>query len=107
VILQTYLTAKNERKPRVRFGSTPVPETVESDLPAAGVIIFTYFRMHPEPAAQMRVPDDALAVYVLNVLPGGARGLAIAALMSALLTSLEGGMAALSACLQVDYLQRA
>jgi SSS family solute:Na+ symporter len=75
-------------------------------FPALGVIIFVYFRDHPADRALMRVADDALPVFILQVLPAGARGLALAGIMAALLTSLQGGLAALAACVQVDYLQR-
>jgi SSS family transporter len=107
VILQTYLTAKSEREAKGSLwynGFFLKPLSLV--FPVLGAIIFVYFHEHPQAAAPMRVPDDALAVFVLNVLPGGVRGLAIAALMSALLTSLAGGMAALTACVQVDFIQR-
>jgi Na+/proline symporter len=107
VMLQTYLTARSVGEAKAalwRNGFCLKPLSLL--FPMLGVVIFVYFREHPGQAALMRVNDDALPVYVLNVLPAGIRGLAIAALMSALLTSLVGGMAALSACVQVDYVQR-
>jgi len=45
-------------------------------------------------------------VFVLNVLPSGMRGLMIVAIVSAVLTSLESGMAATSASVQVDFIRR-
>ena len=54
----------------------------------------------------MSKPDDALPVFILNVLPTGIRGLAIAALLSALFTSFNSGMTALSAVVQEDFIQR-
>jgi Na+/proline symporter len=107
VILQTYLTAKSVKEAKAslwRNGLLLKPLSLV--FPVLGAILFVYFREHPAHAALVRVPDEALPVFVVNVLPAGVRGLAIAALMSALLTSLEGGMAALSACVQVDYVQR-
>jgi Na+/proline symporter len=70
------------------------------------LIIFAYFQRRPELVALMRIPDDALPVFVMHVLPSGARGLMIVALMSAVLTSIESGMAAVSAAVQVDYTRR-
>ncbi len=108
VLFQTYLTAKSEREAKGSLWySGFFLKPLSLVFPLLGVIIFVYFREHPGAAAAIRVPDDALAVFVMNVLPAGLRGLMIAALMSALLTSLEGGMAALSACVQVDFIQRA
>ncbi len=107
VVLQTYLTAKSAEEAKASlWRSGLLLKPLSLLFPTLGVIIFVYFRQHPGQAALMRVTDDALPVYVVNVLPAGVRGLAIAALVSALLTSLEGGMAALSASIQVDYVQR-
>ena len=54
----------------------------------------------------MSIPDDALPIFVTQVMPAGIRGLLIAAIMSAVLTSLGSGLAALSACIQVDFVRR-
>jgi SSS family transporter len=107
VLLQTYLTAKgvDEAKKSLWFNGLFL-KPLSLIFPALGIVIFVHFRGHPEHAALMRIPDDALPVFVLNVLPAGARGLAIAALMSALLTSVGSGLAALSSSLQIDFLQR-
>jgi solute:Na+ symporter, SSS family len=107
MILQTYLTAKSaeEAKKSLWFNGLFL-KPLSLIFPLLGIIIFAYFREHPAEAALMRIPDDALPVFVLNVLPGGVRGLAIAALMSALLTSVGSGLAALSASMQIDFIQR-
>lgn len=107
VLLQTYLTAKSvdEAKKSLWFNGLFL-KPLSLLFPLLGVIIFVYFQSHPEHASQMRAPDDALSVFIGSVLPMGLRGLAVAALLSALLTSLASGMSALSACLQVDFVQR-
>jgi SSS family transporter len=107
VVMQQYLTAKSEavaKRALWRNGIFLKPFSLI--YPFLGLIIFAYFNRHPEVAALMRVPDDALPVFVMHVLPAGARGLMIIALMSAVLTSIESGMAAVSAAVQIDYTRR-
>jgi SSS family transporter len=107
VYLQTYLTGKNEREVKAsiwRNGFVMKPFGILFSL--LGLLTFVYFQTHPEVSRLLTIPDDALPIFVTAVLPSGIRGLMIAALMSALLTSLEGGMAALSATLQIDFIRR-
>src|SRR5262249_11938986 len=54
----------------------------------------------------MRIPDDALPVFVMHVLPSGARGLMTVAMMAAVLTSVQSGLAAVSAAIQVNFVKR-
>lgn len=107
VLLQTYLTAKSAKEAKRSLKlSGFIIKPFSLIFPLLGVIIFVYYKTNPGIAATMRVPDDALPVFILNVLPAGVRGLAIAALLSALFTSLNAGMTALSAVVQVDFIQR-
>lgn len=107
VVLQTYLTAKSDvEAKRSLWRNGLVLKPMSLIFPVLGVVIFAYYRVHPEIAQLMRVPDDALPVFVVDVLPPVARGLMVAAIMAAVLTSVESGMAALSAAVQVDYVQR-
>jgi len=100
VVLQQYLTARSEavaRQSLWRNGLFLKP--VSLIYPFLGIIIFAYFHLHPEIGAKMRVPDDALPVFVMSVLPSGARGLMIVAMMAAVITSIESGMAAAAGAL--------
>jgi solute:Na+ symporter, SSS family len=107
VVLQTYLTSKDVKSARQSLWFNGLfLKPLSLIFPLLGVIIASYFETHPADRAFMRVPDDALPVFIVQVLPAGARGLALAGIMAALLTSLQGGLAALAACIQVDYLQR-
>jgi len=107
MILQTYLTARSEQEAKAslwRNGFLLKPLSLM--FPLLGLIMFVYYHYHPEVASLMRIPDDALPVFVLNVLPSGMRGLMILAIVSAALTSLGSGMAAMSAAAQVDFIRR-
>ncbi|HZQ21637.1 MAG TPA: sodium/solute symporter [Terriglobales bacterium] len=107
VLLQTYLTAKSEseaRKSIIRSGAFLKPLSLI--FPFLGLLLFGYYRAHPETAALMRIPDDALPVFVIYVLPAGIRGLMIAAILSAVMTTVCSGLTALSACVQVDFIKR-
>ncbi len=107
VVLQTYLTAKSvdeARKSLWRNGLFLKPLSLL--FPLLGLCLYTYYAVHPQDAALMSIPDDALPIFVTQVMPAGIRGLLIAAILSAVLTSLGSGLAALSACVQVDFVRR-
>jgi SSS family transporter len=107
MILQTYLTARSEvEAKRSLWRNGLILKPMSLMFPCLGLIMFVYYRAHPQVASLMRIPDDALSVFVLNVLPSGMRGLMIIAIVSAVLTSLESGMAATSAAVQVDFVRR-
>lgn len=104
VVLQTHLSAKSAaeaRKPLVRNGLLLKPLSLIFPLP--GLLLCAYFRTHPQHAALMKSSDDAAPVFVVQVMPGG---LIIAALLPAVVTSVESGLSALSACVQVDFIKR-
>lgn len=106
VVLQQYLTAKSEKEAKAslwRNGLLLKPMSLV--YPFVGLILFAYYHGHPETAKLMRVPDDALPVFVVHVLPAGARGLMIVAMVAAVLTSVQSGLAAVSAALQVNFIQ--
>jgi SSS family transporter len=107
VLLQTYLTAKNAEvaKKSLRLSGFLV-KPFSLIFPSLGVIIFCFYQLHPAIAATMRVPDEALPVFILNVMPSGLIGLAVAAILSALFSSVSSGLTAMSAVIQVDFLQK-
>lgn len=107
VLFQTYLTAKSldeAKKSLWRNGLFLKPLSLL--FPLLGLCLYTYYVVHPEHASLMMIPDDALPVFVTQVMPVGIKGLLIAGIMSAVLTSLGSGLAALSACAQVDFIKR-
>lgn len=107
VVLQTYLSAKSvteARKSLIRNGIFLKPLSLI--FPFVGLVLFAWFRAHPAEAALMRSSDDAVPVFVVQVMPAGLRGLIIAAILSAVMTSVESGLSALSACVQVDFIRR-
>ena len=107
VVLQTYLTAKSasEVKKSLRLNGFLI-KPLSLMIPVLGVIIFAYYRVNPAVASTLNVSDDALPVFILNVMPAGLVGLCVAAILSALFTSLNSGMTAMSAVLQIDYIGR-
>jgi SSS family transporter len=107
VLLQTYLSSKSVQEARAALWFNGLfLKPLSLVFPAVGVLIFVYFHEHPSAAAQMRVPDDALPVFILHAMPAGARGLAIAGILAAMLTTFQAGLSALAACVQVDYIRR-
>jgi len=106
IVLQTYMSAKSEieaKKSLVRNALFLKP--ISLIFPVLGLLIFVYFSSHPDQASLMRTPDDALPVFITQVVPAGLRGLVIAAILSAVLDSLASGLVSVAACSQVDFLQ--
>lgn len=107
MVLQTYLTAKSEREAKKALWRNALfLKPLSLVYPLLGLVMFAHFYNDQAARALIRIPDDALPVYVMNVLPVGVRGLMIVAILAAVLDSLASGMASLSAAIQVDYLQR-
>ncbi len=107
VVLQTYLTARSEteaKKSLWRNGLCLKPLSLI--FPLLGLLMFVYYHQHPEVAARMRRPDDALSVFIVHVLPQGLRGVMVVAILSAVVDSVASGMAATSAVVQVDFVRR-
>jgi SSS family transporter len=107
IVLQTYMSAKSEieaKKSLIRNAVFLKPMSLV--FPLLGLLIFAYYQTHPAQAALMRTSDDALPVFVTHVVPAGMRGLVIAAILSAVFTSLASGMVSVAACSQVDFLER-
>jgi SSS family transporter len=107
VLLQTYLTAKNAdvAKRSLKLSGFLV-KPFSLIFPCLGVIIFSFFQLHPSVAATMHVPDEALPVFILNVMPTGVIGLAVAAILSALFSSVSSGLTAMSAVIHVDFMRK-
>lgn len=72
---------------------------------AMGVAIFAYYRAHP-PAAEIGSPDQVLPFFVGDALPHGLRGLLLAALFAAAMSSVDSGLNAMSACGITDFYRR-
>jgi solute:Na+ symporter, SSS family len=106
VVLQQYLTARSDREAKAslwRNGFLLKPLSLI--YPVLGLIMFAYYRTHANVARLMRIPDDALPVFVVSVLPQGARGLMTMALTASVLTSVQSGLAAVSAAIQVNFVK--
>lgn len=107
VVLQNYLSAKSDREAKSSLWRSGIfLKPLSLIFPLLGLIMFAYYRKHPDVAAMMSGPDDALPVFVVAVLPPGLAGLMVVAIMSAVLTSIVSGLAALTAALQTDYVTR-
>ncbi len=107
VVLQTYLSAKSDKVAKASLWSNGIfLKPLSLIYPVLGVIMFAYYQTHPASASLMKIPDDALPVFVITVLPVGLTGIMVAAIMAAVLTSIDSGLTALSAAIQTDYLRR-
>jgi SSS family transporter len=107
VALQNYLAAKDAAEAKAaiwRNGLFLKPFSLI--FPVLGLVLFAYYKTHPELVAQIKVPDDSLPVFVMHALPAGIRGLMIVAIIASVIDSLESGMLALSAAVQLEMRRR-
>jgi SSS family transporter len=71
-----------------------------------GLLLVVYYDSHPELAATVRKSDMILPHFVSNVMPIGVRGLILAAILAATMSSLSGGLNSFSAVGIVDLYRR-
>jgi SSS family transporter len=107
VIVQRYLTT-GSRKQMVRaimFGGI-VTVPVMLSLYALGIGLCAYYRVNPALAATLQDARNVVPHFVSNVLPPGIRGLVIAGLFAATMSSMSAGFNSLSTATIVDFYLR-
>lgn len=111
-IVQRYLTAKSDREAKKAayigvFLSVPV----WTMFMLVGSLLWAYYQLSPDPAvidpetgAQLLKPDAVFPHFISTQLPMGVRGLIIAAIAAAAISSLDADLNCLSAITVQDYL---
>ncbi len=107
VVSQRYFTAKDltaSRRSVIANACIDVPITTLLYLMAIG--IFSYFQRHPGLLPANFEPDRILPFFVVTALPVGVKGLVIAAIMAATMSSISSGVNSITTATFVDFYRR-
>jgi SSS family solute:Na+ symporter len=75
-------------------------------LAFVGVAIHQYFQQHPAPPAILANPDRIFPYFMAQVFPVGIRGLVVAAILAASLSSIDSALNSLTSIIMVDFYGR-
>jgi SSS family transporter len=107
MITQRYFTTSSEAETRrAMVGSALLTLPVVALLMAVGVALVAYYRLHPGLAETLPSPDRILPHFAVNVLPAGARGLLLAGILAATMSTISAGLNSLAAVITEDFLVR-
>ncbi len=105
--LQRYLSAKSLKEARQSVYLTPVVTFLAVvQLYAASFLVIVYFDKNPELWSPGLKGDQYIANFVKVAMPIGLRGLMIAAVLSATVSSFAGGVLSLTTVTMEDFLKR-
>lgn len=111
-IVQRYLTAKNDHEAKkAAFIGVALSVPVWTMFMLVGSLLWAYYQLAPDPAvidsvtgAQLLKPDAVFPHFISTQLPLGVRGVIIAAIAAAAISSLDADLNCLSAIAVQDYL---
>lgn len=104
LIVQRLLAARNERDSKIALLSSGVIIILQFALfLLVGVMLFSYFSYHP---GQVPSPDrdKIFPAFILTYLPHGIRGIMVAAILSAAMSTLSSSLNSLASTTVVDFL---
>lgn len=105
LMVQRYLTARSERQAAGALIASGLVVFAQFALfLLIGVALFAFYQAHPPEVGALR-QDDLFAYFIVNYLPTGLKGLVIAAIFSAAMSTLSGSLNA-SASTTVNDLYR-
>ena len=106
-IVQRYLTAKDDRSAkRAAFIGVFLSVPVWTMFMLVGSLLFAYYQLSPDAAIEGMKPDAVFPHFISTQLPVGVRGIIIAAISAAAISSLDSDLNCLSAITVEDYLVR-
>jgi SSS family transporter len=97
IMVQRYLSARSQRQAAgalVTSGLVILGQFAFFLL--IGVALFAFYQVYPPSGASLR-PDDAFASFIVRYLPAGVKGLVIAAIFAAAMSTLSGSLNASAA----------
>ncbi len=107
VIAQRYFTVDSFRKvAKSVIGSGFLVSGTVYALAMFGLLLVVYYQDHPELAATLTKPDQILPHFVVHALPVGVRGLIVAAILAATMSSVSGGLNSFATVGVVDLYRR-
>jgi SSS family transporter len=107
VILQRYLTTRSvkECQKALKLEAVLLIPTV-GILAATGLILAVYYFQHPGEAEGIVLRDAVLPYFTVQHLPVGLRGLVIASIFAAAMSTVSGGINSLTTASVVDFYRR-
>jgi SSS family transporter len=107
VVIQRYLSTRNEKDAtRSLVWGTIFGIPVMFLLYFVGLTLFWFYSMHPESALKNMTGDDVLAHYISTELAPGIGGLIMAAILAAVMSTVDSGLNSLATCSTVDFYKR-
>ncbi|HEX4946661.1 MAG TPA: hypothetical protein VFZ34_08365 [Blastocatellia bacterium] len=105
--VQRYFAAKDVKATvRAAFGATVVQFPVVFLLYLIGLLFVAWYAQHPELQASLTNVDRIVPHFTVNILPGGLRGLVIAGIFAATMSSMSAGINSLTTCSLKDIWER-
>ncbi|MDX2112086.1 MAG: sodium/solute symporter [Verrucomicrobiota bacterium] len=96
----TCTTANNSKRSVIISGLVGVP--IAGLFLLAGVGLFAFFQLYPDPAMPAKA-DDVFPYFIATYLPSGMRGLLLAGILAAAMSSLSSTMGSLSSSAVMDF----
>lgn len=109
VMIQRYLCTRDARGARRSYGYCLLADVANGVvLWGVGIALLGYFLLHPERLADTRTTivhqaDDLFPHFIGTIMPAGVRGLLVAGLFSAAMSSLDSGISSISTVLLTDF----
>jgi len=107
VIVQRYLTAKSGQDARWSIVLSGIG-TIVIVVPLAvlGLALYAFYHEHPQLLPSGIEEDKVFPYFIAHEFPNGVAGLLIAAIFAATMSSLSSGINAVSAAIDIDFVQR-
>lgn len=103
LIVQRLLAARNERESKIALLSSGVLIFIQFALfLLIGVMLFSFYSYHPE-ITPPSVNDRIFPTFIVTYLPHGIRGIMIAAIIAAAMTTLSSSLNSLASTTVVDF----
>jgi Na+/proline symporter len=105
LIVQRLLAAKNERDSKLALLSSGILVFLQFALfLLVGILLFSFFSYHPE-ATPNPDRDRIFPAFIVTFLPHGVRGIMIAAILAAAMSTLSSSLNSLASTTIVDFLR--
>ncbi len=107
ISIQRYLSTRNEKDAsRSLVWGTVLGIPVMFLLFLTGLGLYWYYGVNPDRAMPGMTGDLALAHFISNELPPGVGGIIMAAILAAVMSTVDSGLNSLSTCTTVDFYSR-
>jgi len=110
--IQRYLATRDVKSARRAFRTTCIADmSVTLCLGLLGFALLGFFQSHPQVLEEggmtiARDADKLLPYYIIRFLPSGAKGVVVAGLLAAAMSSLSSGMNSSCSVISVDFIDR-